>query len=542
MNAKVTDLHGNPIHKYDTFHEASDAADDGQVVATFEDGKHAPIDAEDAVIGALGVIAVSHDGKVLWPQFPSPPEPAPEPGEEFDDATLERLTDGFIWDDDSQIDPPDYLVKGLIPRRDVAFIGGQSGAGKTYIALLLATCLASGKPFFGRAIKEPVGVAILAAEGAGTYKMRLRVARERAIGKGYTLPITYLGTVPDLSDPKEVKALIPRLRAVNQKMMRDHGVRLGAVITDTVAAAFDLDDENDNSEAAKIIRSLKFLGGEVNALMIPIHHFGSDASRGLRGASGWTAGCDVILSVLADRDRATGHTRNRELALAKAREYPEGPVAPFTLHFMALGKDDDGDDFGSCYVEPQLGKPSILGNEVRQKPDPVSLVQFRAAFSEAIKKAGEEPLRRENGAEVKAVRLDDVRAAFNLTYAAAEESSEKRADKVRAAFNRAIKIAHTTGEFGFEVQSDIEWVWAASGPATVVIDLEAMKAKVESAHDPETGEVYESAAGIPFMMTRDMRERLGLRGFSKGGIDEMTPAEAHRILEPDAPDSPNSAD
>jgi RecA-family ATPase len=61
-------------------------------------------------------------------------------------------------------------VKGLIPPGDVAFIGGQSGAGKTFIAIYLAVSLASGRAFFGRRVKERVGVAILAAEGAATIK------------------------------------------------------------------------------------------------------------------------------------------------------------------------------------------------------------------------------------------------------------------------------------------------------------------------------------------------------------------------------------
>jgi hypothetical protein len=37
-------------------------------------------------------------------------------------------------------------------------------------------------------------------------------------------------------------------------------------------------------------------------------------------------------------------------------------------------------------------------------------------------------------------------------------------------------------------------------------------------------------AGIPFMMTRDMRRRLNARGFTDEQIDEMTPASAWQIL------------
>ncbi len=212
---------------------------------------------------------------------------------------------GFVFDDDTAIEMPDYLVKGILPAKGVAFVGGQSGAGKSFIALNLAVCLASGIPFFGRRIKENIGVAILAAEGAGSYKIRLRVARRHAVGDE-KLPICYLGAVPDLKNKKEIDALVPRLLAVEQHFRQTHDVRLGAVIIDTVAAAFDLDDENDNSEAARTIRVIKELGQRVNALMIPIHHYGKAPTTGLRGASGWKAGCDAVLSVLAERNEITG--------------------------------------------------------------------------------------------------------------------------------------------------------------------------------------------------------------------------------------------
>jgi hypothetical protein len=170
------------------------------------------------------------------------PQHDPETGEIYDANPLR----GFVFDDDTGIEMPDYLVKGMLPAEGVAFIGGQSGSGKTFVAIHLAVCLASGASFFGPRVKEPIGVAVLAAEGAGTYKARLRIARRRAVGDT-TLPICYLGSVPDLKDQREIDALAPRLQAVSEHFQRTHGVRLGVVIVDTVAAAFDLDDENDNS-------------------------------------------------------------------------------------------------------------------------------------------------------------------------------------------------------------------------------------------------------------------------------------------------------
>jgi AAA domain len=61
----------------------------------------------------------------------------------------------FQFDDDLRIIRPAYYIDDAIPlSAEIAFIGGQSGAGKTFIAVHLGVCLASGLPFFGRTIER----------------------------------------------------------------------------------------------------------------------------------------------------------------------------------------------------------------------------------------------------------------------------------------------------------------------------------------------------------------------------------------------------
>jgi hypothetical protein len=382
-------------------------------------------------------------------------------GEVFeDDATNDTLPVGFIQDDGAELPEPDDLIKGLVPKADVMFIGGQSGAGKSVLAIHMAYCLASGFPFFGRKIKERVGVAILAAEGGGpSYMRRLRVARMHLRVPGNKdFAVSYLGDVPDLSDDKEIAKLVPRLRQLDRYYRKTYGVRLGVIEIDTVAAAFDLDDEDDNSEASKTIRRMKHLGQQVGALVVPVHHYGKMSTTGLRGASGWKAGCDAILSVLADIDQLTGVVKHRELALAKARDGEAGPVAPFDLHFAELGRDSDGEPFGSVYVEPALERASTIATSVKAKPDSDAMTVFRAAFME-MASTGISYRVRGTGPEVKAVRLADVRAEFVKRYPTGETDAKKRNDTIRSAFRRGKKDAMARG-FGFEnTGDDVEMVW-----------------------------------------------------------------------------------
>ena len=263
-------------------------------------------------------------------------------------------TDSYFSDDDLKpFTFPPSLIKGLLPRNGIAFIGGQSGAGKTFVAIDMAAALATGQSFFGKRVKEKVGVVFIAGEGAETIQPRLTIARMARNIEG-TLPISWTAIIPDFTKPDEVKAFINRLKQKSVWMQERYGVRMGAVVIDTLAAVFALQDENDNSEAAKVIRALKVIGEALDVLMIPIHHYGKGAETGLRGASAWRAGCDAVLSIMAERNNITGVVSGHTLALAKSRVGEEGPVGAFGLRTMLLGVDEDGDELTSCYVVPEV--------------------------------------------------------------------------------------------------------------------------------------------------------------------------------------------
>jgi hypothetical protein len=76
---------------------------------------------------------------------------------EFDNVVaMARRPKGFVFHGDEAISAPPMLVKGMLPVSGIAFIGGQSGAGKTFVAVDLAVALAGGSSFFGRKISERV--------------------------------------------------------------------------------------------------------------------------------------------------------------------------------------------------------------------------------------------------------------------------------------------------------------------------------------------------------------------------------------------------
>jgi hypothetical protein len=256
---------------------------------------------------------------------------------------------GFMFDGDIAPEPSPMLIKRMLPAQGICFNGGQSGVGKTFLMCHAAACLGAGKSFFGYRVHERVGSAIFAAEGAFTMPNRIAVARQR-ITTALKLPISWLGNVPNLSDPRQIDAMIPRLKALSVRFGDDFRVRLGAIWLDTLSAACDIQDEDDNSEAAKVGRQLQRLAAATGTVVVPSHHYGKNQDTGLRGASAWRALCDVVWSAIGERNHLTGDIKNRRLALAKSRDDEEGVISVFDIKFAELGRDKYGDPFGACYV------------------------------------------------------------------------------------------------------------------------------------------------------------------------------------------------
>jgi RecA-family ATPase len=123
---------------------------------------------------------------------------------------------GFMFDGDIIPEPAPMLIHRLLPARGVCFNGGQSGVGKSYLLCHAAARLAAGEPFFKHRVNERVGSAIFAAEGQFTVPNRITVARQH-VSKEPKLPIAWLGKVPNLSDPREIAAMIPRLKALDRR-------------------------------------------------------------------------------------------------------------------------------------------------------------------------------------------------------------------------------------------------------------------------------------------------------------------------------------
>jgi hypothetical protein len=342
------------------------------------------------------------------------------------------LPPGIICDGGAAVAPRPKLIDGLLCTTGLVFLGGQGSAGKSFIAIAMAVALATGEPFFGRAVNEKVGTLIIAAEGREDMQARIAAAKKHIHFEG-DLPILWMA-VPDFGE-----ALHRDLDRINIWMKANHNVRLGAIMLDTVSASFALREEDDNAEAARACKTLRRLGDHINGVMVAVHHYGKDPSRGLRGASAWSFNADMALAVNAEI-APDGAVSGRSLVVMKDRSGVQGPVAAFDLMSVEL-VTGDGEVFTNLAVSPI----EVVVTAAINKWSTNALRNLKRALDEALPAHGRNEYPYADGAMVRVVDSGVLKAEFIKVNVVDSDTPEKMAEAQRKAYTRTLKAAQDRG-------------------------------------------------------------------------------------------------
>ena len=370
-------------------------------------------------------------------------------------ATLNaaELVTAFTFLGDEPAKAPRELIKKLLPAEGVVITGGQPSAGKTFVEIHKAVCLGTLHPFFEHQIVERVGTVFVAAEGRPLLPNQFAAALAK-LSITQNLPIAWINQLPDLTSAEGFKLFIAQLKAMDQRFQDEFDARLGQVAIDTVSACFAMKSEDDNAEVTKVCNVLRAIGNETRVVTTAVHHYGKNPESGLRGASAWRGSADIIIGVLADIDQLSGRASNRELACVKARDGEQGPISPFTLDFVDLGLDADGEIYGSCCVIPSEGTSRL---DKTAKPTKGERI-IHDAITEALDNSGKAIVPRVGMAPVKAAKVNDVRAEFDRRYVTGEADPLKAANAKRMAFKRALdRLPPAQFSAGFAEGAD--WIW-----------------------------------------------------------------------------------
>jgi putative DNA primase/helicase len=232
--------------------------------------------------------------------------------------------------------PLAWCVRGVLPARGLAAIGGPSGSGKSFLAFDMAAAIAGGWRWFGQRV-EAAPVIYAALEGEAGYKMRAQAWEThhcKALPDGLRLMLDTF-KLTEAQDVDDLAAVVPA----------------GAVvIIDTLNRAAPESDENSSRDMGLILEAAKRLQTLTRGLVVLVHHTGKDESKGLRGHSSLFAALDAVVTVSRNGER-------REWKMGKSKDGADGDAHTFKLQVETLGFDEHGDPLTSCVVMPTYEPP-----------------------------------------------------------------------------------------------------------------------------------------------------------------------------------------
>lgn len=245
---------------------------------------------------------------------------------------------------DLKLTPPEYLIDDIIETGTLGVIFGAPSAWKSFGAVHMAACIATGTPFFGHGVQQGP-VIYLAGEGQAGLARR---AAAWEIGTGVSLkgaPLFFSNMTARMLDAAHTQEIAEAVDAI----VKEHGVPK-IVFVDTTAKAMVGGDENNTADMTRLLASAEAMQRRYPGCVIQlVHHTGVADPRRLRGSSALKGGVDTEFLMIKEDGVASFEN-------LKMKDGPMAPTMYFAAEEIILGKTSKGKDFGSLTLR-QVAEP-----------------------------------------------------------------------------------------------------------------------------------------------------------------------------------------
>lgn len=181
----------------------------------------------------------------------------------------------------------DWLIRDYIEMDSTALLFGESGAGKSFLAVDLALSIATGRDWNGHAVKQGA-VFYLAGEGHAGFAKRF-VAWAAHTGTDISSAPFFLSTSAiGLPDDATLARLLQEIEA--------SGTVPAMIVIDTLARSL-IGDENRSDDVGGFIRSIDQIRMRYGCSILVVHHTGHNNSDRARGSSALKAAMDTELGL-----------------------------------------------------------------------------------------------------------------------------------------------------------------------------------------------------------------------------------------------------
>lgn len=219
--------------------------------------------------------------------------------------------------DQVEVTPVPWLVENWWAEDTLSAIVGPSGTYKTFVAIGVGCCVATGTPWHGCSVKSGA-VFILAGEGRNGLRKRIEgwcAHNKRSIAGA---PLYLADRLPRLDLVTTVGIL-----DVVDALRQDSGQDPALVIIDTVARAL-VGDENSSTDMGLLVECADWIRSRFpGCTVLLVHHTGHSDKGRARGSSAFYAALDseVLMKPLQSGEVQMHATKCKDWAPPRATQY-----------------------------------------------------------------------------------------------------------------------------------------------------------------------------------------------------------------------------
>jgi hypothetical protein len=280
-------------------------------------------------------------------------------------------------------EPVQWLIQDVIPEKSFVALYGPPASFKSFIAMDIAECIASGRPWLGKEINGTGPVLYIAGEGHGGIGARIAAIKQHH-------------NTPDEAQVYVVRSQINLRSSVDDftnlilaidELVQGLGVDLRMIVIDTLARAFGGGNENSSDDMGAFIQATGKIQNRYKCSLMLLHHAGKDTTKGLRGHSSLLGAVDTQMEIMRFPETTKGL-----ILMSKQKDGEDGQRYGFEAITVDIDRSDLGLENGSSLVieasevgdmktsdaenKPEKGKPVGAKQKIAEKSLIVAIKTF----------------------------------------------------------------------------------------------------------------------------------------------------------------------
>lgn len=257
------------------------------------------------------------------------------------------------------LEPPEWLIDGVLPERVLSMIWGVSGSLKTFCALDMGLCIAAGVDWHGRAVKQGRVVYVAAEDPRGVAVRALGWRRTR--GKDVErLPFHMWPHVVALTTDEQARELVGAILA-------EEGAP-AFVIIDTVMATFGGGNPNQPGDMNAYVLAAMLLKERCGSHVMFVHHGGKNEEGHELGNHSLRNASDTVINV----KRAEDGTIRLVNKAPKGKQKNDEEFADLRFRPVKVSFDMKGRERSTLVLNADTGPEELQDNIPKAAGEPPS--------------------------------------------------------------------------------------------------------------------------------------------------------------------------